>query len=284
MTRVALEHRTTYRFDRPVHLSAHVVRLRPAPQCRTPVYDYSLVVEPEHHHLNWQQDPFGNHLARLVFPDRTDQLLIDVSLVADLVPLNPFDFFVEEWALCFPFTYDAGLERDLSPYLHCDPAGPLLREWLAALPLTPKERGGQSTVEVLSMLTRHVFESVSYTARLEAGVHTPDETLEKAIGSCRDTALLLVQAMRQLGLAARFVSGYLVQLADDGDFSDLHAWAEVFIPGAGWIGLDPTSGLFAGEGHIPLACTPDPAGAAPITGTTEPCDATLEFVNVLERL
>jgi transglutaminase-like putative cysteine protease len=280
MTRVALEHRTSYRYDRPVHLSSHVVRLRPAPQCRTPVHDYSLTVAPAHHFLNWQQDPFGNHVARLVFPDRTDELALDVHLVADLTPLNPFDFFVEDWARTFPFSYGPGLARDLAPYLHREEAGPRMASWLA----TWSSEKEVPVVEYLSAATERVFAAVEYTTRLEAGVQAPDETLEKASGSCRDTAVLLAQAMRHVGLAARFVSGYLVQLAEEGDVSALHAWTEVFIPGAGWIGLDPTSGLFATEGHIPLACTPDPHGAAPVAGTTEPCEVTFAFVNSISRV
>ena len=283
MTRVALEHRTAYRYDRPVLLSPHLLRLRPAPQCRTPVLDYSLTVVPPRHVLHWQQDPFGNHVARVVFPDRTNELVVDVRLVADLVELNPFDFFVDDWARTFPFSYDAALARDLAPYLHRDEPGPLLEAWLTSVAPTAGV-DDVPTVEYLSALTKRVFSAVAYTTRLEAGVQTPDETLEKASGSCRDSALLLAQALRHLGLAARFVSGYLVQLAEEGDVSALHAWTEVFVPGAGWIGLDPTSGLFATEGHIPLACTPDPAGAAPIEGTTEPCEATLEFVNEVVRI
>jgi transglutaminase-like putative cysteine protease len=282
MTTVALEHRTTYRYDRAVYLSSHVVRLRPAPQCRTPVLRYALAVKPANHHLSWQQDPFGNHLARLVFPERTDELAVDVELVAELVPLNPFDFFVEDWAREFPFAYDEGLERDLSPYLYRDTPGPLLLRFLASLPTAP-----EPTVQFLSSLNRHLFEAVRYTTRLEAGVQTPDETLEKSSGSCRDSAVLLVQVLRHLGLAARFVSGYLVQLAEDPDAADelaLHAWADVFVPGAGWVGLDPTSGLFATEGHLPLAAAPTPAGAAPITGTTERCEATIEFVTAVTRV
>jgi transglutaminase-like putative cysteine protease len=281
MTRVALDHCTSYRYDRPVHLSSHVVRLRPAPQCRTPVHDYSLTVNPAHHFLNWQQDPFGNHVARLVFPDRTDELVLDVHLVADLAPLNPFDFFVEDWAMTFPFVYDAALQRDLAPYLHRDAVGPRMASWLESW----RDDGTAApVVEYLSEATQRVFSSVEYTTRLEAGVQSPDQTLAKASGSCRDTAVLLAQALRHVGLAARFVSGYLVQLADEGDVFALHAWTEVFIPGAGWIGLDPTSGLFATEGHLPLACTPDPQGAAPVAGSTEPCEATLAFVNSIARV
>jgi uncharacterized protein (DUF2126 family)/transglutaminase-like putative cysteine protease len=295
--RVALEHQVSYQFDRLVRLSPHVVRLRPAPHCRTPVLAYSMKVTPSDHFLNWQQDPFGNHVARLVFPEPARRLTIAVDLVADLTVINPFDFFVEETAEHYPLAYDGTLQRDLAAYLPVDDTGPLLANWtddcMSALPSRGPE--GRRIVDFLVELNQRVARSVAYTVRMEPGVQTPDETLEKGIGSCRDSAWLLVQVLRRLGLAARFVSGYLVQLRADeapldgpvgpvADFTDLHAWAETYLPGAGWIGLDPTSGLLAGEGHIPLVCTPHPATAAPISGATDPCEVTFEFSNKVRRL
>ena len=140
-----------------------------------------------------------------------------------------------------------------------------------------------------------IYELVGYGIRLEPGVQTANETISKKTGSCRDSAWLLVQLFRHLGLASRFVSGYLVQLTSDQksldgpsgpeeDFTDLHAWTEVYIPGAGWIGLDPTSGLFAGEGHIPLACTPEPSSAAPVTGGIDDCESEFSFHNKVTRV
>jgi uncharacterized protein (DUF2126 family)/transglutaminase-like putative cysteine protease len=289
---VAVEHRTVYRFDRWARLYPHVVRLRPAPSCRTPILAYSLRIEPEAHFINWQQDPFGNHLARLVFPEPARLLSITVDLVAEMTVINPFDFFLDPEAERYPFSYDPVLARDLAPYLSPGEPGRLLREWLADVELPA---GGEATVDFLVRINQRVQRSVAYTTRFEPGVQTPDETIEKGLGSCRDSAWLLTQFLRGLGLAARFVSGYLVQLKADvtplegppgpsADFTDLHAWSEVYVPGAGWIGLDPTSGLFAGEGHVPLACTPDPAGAAAVTGETEPCEVTLEYANVVRRL
>jgi uncharacterized protein (DUF2126 family)/transglutaminase-like putative cysteine protease len=293
MINVAIEHRTTYRFDRAVHLGPHVVRLRPAPHCRTPVLAYSLHVQPDTHFLNWQQDPFGNYLARLVFPERATELDITVGLVADMTVINPFDFFVEEGAENYPFRYEAGLARDLAPYLVAQPAGPLLGDWL---------QGARHDIsdnipinDFLVALNQRVQGDVAYTIRMEPGVLTPEEILAKRVGSCRDSAWLLVQILRHMGLASRFVSGYLVQLTADqpaldgpdgpvADFTDLHAWAEVYVPGAGWLGLDPTSGLFAGEGHLPLACTPEPTSAAPVTGVVDPCEVTFEHVNAVRRI
>jgi uncharacterized protein (DUF2126 family)/transglutaminase-like putative cysteine protease len=295
--RVALQHNTTYSFDRLVRLSPHVVRLRPAPHCRTPVLSYSLSVTPGDHFINWQQDPFGNHVARLVFPGPARQLSVTVDLVADLVVINPFDFFVEESAARYPFAYESDLARELAAYLDADEPSPLLAQWLQDCSRGPTWPGadGQGIVDFLVSLNQLVFGSVAYTTRMEAGVQTPDETLEKGLGSCRDSAWLLVQILRRLGFAARFVSGYLVQLRADevpldgpagprADFTDLHAWAEAYLPGAGWVGLDPTSGLLAGEGHLPLVCSPHPAAAAPISGATDPCEVTLEFSNTVRRL
>lgn len=296
--RVALEHRTTYTFDRAVEVFPHTVRLRPAPHTRTPITSYSLKVSPEPHFLNWQQDAFGNYLARLVFPERVQELDITVGVVADMTVINPFDFFVEESAAHYPFSYDPGLRAELEPYLvpvdeDGTGAGPgaLVKDWLAA----NKPDDGLGIVDFLVALNQAVNRDVAYTVRMEVGVQTPDETLAARLGSCRDSAWLLVSALRQLGLAARFVSGYLVQLTSDvpslngadgpaEDFTDLHAWAEVFVPGAGWIGLDATSGLLCGEGHIPLSATPHPSSAAPITGATEPCQVTFSFSNTVTRV
>ncbi|HSG89924.1 MAG TPA: transglutaminase family protein [Pseudomonadales bacterium] len=287
---VALTHRTTYRFDRSTEVHPHILRLRPAVHSRTPILSYSLNVKPADHFINWQQDPFGNYMARLVFPERTTELEFEVSVIADMTVLNPFDFFVEESANKVPFEYGDRLKRDLAPYLEIMEDGPQLREWVAGIDFTPP-----TTVDFLVALNQRLAADIAYTIRMEPGVQTCEQTLGKALGSCRDTGWVLVQVLRHLGLAARFVSGYLVQLTADvkaldgpsgpeADFTDLHAWAEVYIPGAGWVGLDPTSGLFAGEGHIPLSCTPEPSSAAPITGSTGPCEVEFSFSNTVTRL
>ncbi len=303
--KVALEHRTSYTFDRLVRVYPHIVRLRPAPHTRTPIEAYSLRIEPDEHFINWQQDAVGNFLARLVFPNPMRQLSITVGLIADLQVVNPFDFFIEDWAEHWTpaagrsgLSYPRELAEDLEPYLrpvdeNGDGSGPgeLVRAWLSKFSV----RDGTRTIDMLVELNRAINADVAYSLRMEPGVQTPDHTLRAGLGSCRDSAWLLVSILRQMGLAARFVSGYLVQLASDvealdgpsgpvTDFTDLHAWAEVYIPGAGWIGLDPTSGLFAGEGHIPLAATPHPTSAAPISGGTEPCSSILEFSNTVTRV
>jgi uncharacterized protein (DUF2126 family)/transglutaminase-like putative cysteine protease len=291
--RVALEHRTSYRYDRLVNLSPHEIRLRPAPHCRTPILGYSLRVLPAQHFVNWQQDPYGNFVARVVFPDRTDHLEVTVDLTADLSIVNPFDFFIEPSAETFPFRYAPEQARELAPFLEVAPPGERVAAWIErfrdALPAdTP-------TVNMLVELNRRLKEDVAYLVRMEPGVQAPEETLEKASGSCRDSGWLLVEILRHLGIAARFASGYLIQLvADvkpldgpagtDRDFTDLHAWAEAYVPGAGWIGLDPTSGLLAGEGHIPLACTALPGSAAPITGMADVANVTFDFAMSVTRI
>ena len=274
----ALNHVTHYTYDRLVNLGPQVIRLRPAPHCRSKVLSYSLKVEPSTHFINWQQDPFANYQARLVFPEKTREFKVTVDLVVEMAVYNPFDFFLEPEAEHFPFQYEDALKQELAPYLAADPLTPLFEGFLGRI-----DRKERRTIDFLVGLNQMVHNAVNYTIRMEPGVQTPEETLDLASGSCRDSAWLLVQLLRHCGLAARFVSGYLIQLAPDVksldgpsgtevDFTDLHAWCEVYLPGAGWIGLDATSGLLAGEGHIPLACTPQPSGAAPIEGGVDKCE------------
>jgi len=292
---VALNHWTRYRYDKAVAVGPQVIRLRPAPHCRTPILSYSLSVTPARHLPNWQLDVHNNHLARLLFPDKTNEFVVEVDLVAELSPFNPFDFFLEPGVEDYPFEYATELAQDLETYRSVEPAGPLLQAFLEKLP-----REKQGTISFLVDLNRRVRDEIEYVTRLDPGVQTCEQTLEKGSGSCRDSAWLLVQILRHCGIAARFVSGYLIQLAADErasheaatddpsarqtDSADFHAWAEAFLPGAGWIGMDPTSGLFAGEGHIPLVCTPNASKAAPIEGTVEAADVEFRYSISIRRL
>jgi uncharacterized protein (DUF2126 family)/transglutaminase-like putative cysteine protease len=288
--KVVLSHKTHYAFDKPINLSPHIIRLRPAPHSRTPIEAYSLKIKPDNHFINWQQDPFGNYLARVVFPEKTTELSIDVEVLAELVSINPFDYFVEESAEKFPFSYSKAAKKELQAYLKISEKGKRLKAFVDSIDLTPRPIN-DFLVELNMKLNQHL----NYTLRMEPGVQTCAETLKSRLGSCRDFAWLFVQVFRHLGLAARFVSGYLVQLAADvksldgpsgpaEDFTDLHAWTEVYIPGAGWIGLDSTSGLFAGEGHIPLACTPSPESAAPVEGGMDKCEVEFTYSNTVTRV
>lgn len=285
--RILLEHETRYEYERSVYLTPHLFRLKPAAHSRTPIENFSLCIQPENHFIHWQQDPFGNFLARVDFKETVRELVLNVKILANIIPVNPFDFFIDESAQYFPLEYEPSLKKDISLYLEIVDTGAEILQWLKNIDRSKKE-----IVEFLIMVNQKIYEEISYNVRMEPGVQTSEISLSTGTGSCRDSAWLLVQVLRHLGLAARFVSGYLIQLdphtKQSNDTCDdtiaLHAWAEVYIPGAGWIGLDATSGLFAGEGHIPLACTPNPESAAPITGTSEMCKTTFTYHSSITRL
>jgi transglutaminase-like putative cysteine protease len=287
---VGLRHTTRYTYNRPISLGPQVVRLRPAPHCRTKIPSYALTVKPTQHFVNWQQDPHGNWLARFIFPKKTTEFLIDVDLRADLEAVNPFDFFVDPSVETWPFTFSSEQREDLATFLIPEPAGPRLQELIRSISREP-----HTTVDFLVTLNKRLAGMIHYITRPEAGVQTPEETLVSGIGSCRDTAWLLAQILRHISLPARFVSGYLIQLRSDGnplngdagverDVAELHAWTEVYLPGAGWIGLDPTSGLLCGEGHLPLAATPHYRSAAPVIGSVEPCEVGFSYDISVRRI
>jgi transglutaminase-like putative cysteine protease len=225
----------------------------------------------------------------VVFPERTRHLSVEVDLVAEMTVINPFDFFLEPSTEEFPFSYEKWLAKDLRPYLKKGRKGRRLRKFVDSVDVPPRR-----TVDFLVALNQRVAQHIDYVIRMEPGEQTSEETLKLRSGSCRDSAWLLVQSLRRLGLAARFVSGYLIQLVPDQkplegpegpqtDFTDLHAWTEVYLPGAGWVGLDPTSGMFAAEGHLPVAATADPTGVAPISGNVTKAEVEFQHTMTMTR-
>jgi transglutaminase-like putative cysteine protease len=287
--KVNFHHQLHYRYDRPIILGPQTLGLRPAPHSKTPIHSYSLKIEPRNHSITWQQDPYGNFLARINFPDPTDYFNIDVDLIAQLQPINPFNFVMETYGSQYPFRYEPQLEKELIPFLEITESGPQLQAWVKQ-----HQQHNIYTPTFLTTINQQLAQQIQYTVRFEPGIQTCEHTLIQRLGSCRDTAWLLVQILRHYGLAARFASGYLIQLQPDvpplegqagpeSDHGDLHAWAEVYLPGAGWIGLDPTSGFMAAEGHIPLVCTADPEAANPVQGTSEACESVLDFAVNISR-
>ena len=287
---VSLKHVTHYSYDRSVKLGPQTIRLRPAPHTRSSFKQYSLQIFPKKHFINWQQDPFGNYLAGVVFEEPTSEFRVEVGLITEIRVFNPFAFFLDDEAEFFPLSYAKERKDQLGPYIVKPDDGPLFKKFIKKIDIKK-----QKTMDFLVRVNQLVYKELNYLVRMEPGVQTSEQTLQLGQGSCRDFAWLLCQVLRKFGLASRFVSGYLIQLKPDiksstgpngpeEDFTDLHAWTEVYLEGAGWIGLDATSGLLAGEGHIPLCCTPSPLDAAPISGLIDPCEAKLEHTMTVDRI
>jgi transglutaminase-like putative cysteine protease len=281
--KLKIHHHTWYQYERDIYLTTHLLRFKPAAHYNGQIEKFVLNIAPASYVLHWQQDPFNNYVARVDFTGPVGYLQIDVEIVLEMFDSNPFDFIVDESAQYFPFEYSPDLKQALGPYLDNGDGGVNIVKWLNEVDLSKQE-----IVSFLTMINEKVYRTLSYNTRMEPGVQSSDITLSKASGSCRDFGWLLVQIFRNLGLATRFVSGYIIQLAGgntkNGDTVDLHAWAEVYIPGAGWIGLDATSGVLAGPTYIPIACTPNPANAAAVTGTSETVETIFTFNSTLTRL
>ena len=266
-TRVSITHRIEDRFERAVRVPTQWLRLRPAPQTQAHVSAYSLVVHAEPFFLNWLRDPFENHLARLDLPEPITSLGFELEMIATLEPVNPFDFLMEPYAAEQPFDYPEQLHKELEPYLFVPPElGPRTRAFLDAV---KAERKPSATVECLDALNQRVNTACKWQPTDAPGVSDLEQGLTRGVATSWDLAWLLTLSLRQLGLAARMVGGYRIYLAEDADTQDfvgLHAWSEVYIPGSGWIGLDPTMGLFTSETYIPLAAAPDPKRVLPGVG------------------
>lgn len=261
---LVLSHRTSYQFEQEAQLGPHLIRLRPQCGARALISDYRMRLAGTANTVYWQQDAPGNLIARAIFPDAARRLDIHVRLTVDPVPVNPFDFFLPSEAEHWPVTYSPSERTNLAAYFDPAPAGPRFSDFLNGLP-----KSGEDTVGFLVALNKAVGQAVSHVRRYEQGTLDPETVLKAGQGACRDSSWLLVEALRHRGFAARFVSGYLLKLHERNNLrAGLHAWAEVFVPGAGWIGLDPSKGLLAGETHIPLAAAPHWRGAAPVTGSS----------------
>ncbi|BAK84611.1 transglutaminase family protein [Komagataeibacter medellinensis] len=279
-THAMLVHQTRYHYDRPVHLGPQTIRLHPLPGCASMI-SYSMDIAPAQHNCTWDHDAFGNRIARITFAERVTHFDITVRLATDQTPTNPFHFTIAPSARLWPAGAETFKDHAPAPYRQpaCPPDTPT--PLLDALVARWRATGPRPALEILVELTRAIATRIAYRIRLEAGVWSPEETLRNGAGSCRDSAWLLIAVLRRLGLAARFVSGYLFQPRPDapGQYgAELHAWVQAYLPGAGWIGLDTTSGLLAAQGHVPLAVAATPHQAAPVSGLLDQCVATFEAV------
>src|SRR5579862_6283978 len=264
MRRLKILHRTYYNFQGNVQLQAHRLLLRPREGPTLHIESSKLDIAPAAQ-LRWLRDAYDNSVGIATFASPTAHLAIVSECVVQQFDETPLDFLVADFAVDYPFTYDADSAEILRPYLRslhpADQAA--VGAWVGRY-WHPGE--AVQTYVLLDRLCTAISQSLSYQIREEPGVQTPIETLKRGIGSCRDFANLFMQAAQFLGLAARFVSGYLNSPFVDGSSGSTHAWAEVYLPGAGWKGFDPTSGEIAGSRHIAVAVARLPGAVSPVTG------------------
>jgi len=265
MQRYKILHRTYYNFSGTVSLGEHTLRLRPRENHDLRIESSNLNITP-HATLRWLRDVEGNSVAIANFDTPTSQLLIESEVIIQQYNENPFDFLIADYATQYPFAYSNEDWLVLSPYMHASQPGesPLLADWLAGI----WQAGEQSqTFPLLQRLCIHIFQSMSYQSREEPGVQSPEDTISHKSGSCRDFANLFMAASRHLGLAARFVSGYQHAEPSAFNYGSTHAWAEVYLPGAGWTGFDPTNGIITGSSHIAVAVARSPEWVPPVSGS-----------------
>lgn len=265
MKRYRIVHQTSYLYSGPVHLGPHALRLRPREGHDLRIESSTITIQPQAF-LRWHRDVEGNSVAIADFDKAANRLLVDSTLIVEQYDQTPLDFLVEDYALLYPFAYTAADYPVLQAYLsgQATPRDLELAQWLASVwrPGEPIESYG-----LLQRFNLAIHARIAYRRREEPGVQTPAETLRKGSGSCRDLAYLFMEAAKQLGFAARFVSGYSYTpyVAEDG--GSTHAWAEVFLPGAGWKGFDPTRGEIVGGHYIPVAVARLPHSVPPIAGS-----------------
>ena len=288
MQRLRIRHVTEYIFSRPVTLNQHQLLLRPREGHDVRIESSQLEISPEYT-IKWYRDVFDNSLAVVNFLKPADRLNIASTVVIQHYEDSPLNFSVEEYALNYPFVYKEGERTDLAAYqqsvfIHDQPA---IVSWLNDIGLRTRS---METLELQSMLNQAIHSQFRYQMREEAGVQSPEQTLRIGSGSCRDYATLFIEACRCLGLASRFVSGYLHAPATEIGNASTHAWAEVYLPGRGWQGFDPTVGELTGNRHIAVAVARNPEAIPPVSGSfigpgpTMPTMLVNVQVNLLDRL
>jgi transglutaminase-like putative cysteine protease len=270
MQLLTVRHITSYRYKQPVAFGEHRMMLRPRDSYDQKLLEVRLDITPEPASLRWQHDVFGNCVAIARFAGRSTDLCFDSTIRLDHTPANAVEFQIEDYASTYPFSYGSEESPDLLRSIerqYFDP-GREIDGWAHQF---LRRQGPTGTRELLAAMTLAIKERFTYVSRPEFGTQDPLETLKLASGSCRDFAVLMMEAVRSLGLAARFVSGYLY-VPEDGSSGRVgggatHAWLQVYIPGAGWIELDPTNGVVGNRDLIRVAVVRDARHAVPLSGT-----------------
>lgn len=263
MQRLRIQHVTEYQFPTEVILNQHRLLLRPREGHDVRIESSKLKITPDYT-IKWQRDVFDNSLAVVNFLERSDKLTIASEVVIQHYEQAPYDFLVEEYAVNYPFMYEQGEQVDLAAFQRMvffnDQQ--TINNWLLQLGLY-----GMETFALLVKLNQAISNNFRYQMREEAGVQSPAQTLTQRSGSCRDYATLFIEACRSLGFASRFVSGYLHAPATEAGNATTHAWVEVYLPGTGWKGFDPTAGEVTGNRHIAVAVARDPEAVPPVSGS-----------------
>jgi len=282
--KIRIRHRTTYNYGTPVTFGQHKIMIRPREGHDLHIESSILEISPAHT-IHWMRDVEGNSIARVDFAETATQLMIYSELILEHYDSNPLDFILDETAVHYPFVYEPDSLPELAPFMHIiyPKDAVRLKDWLNQF---WKPGDHTETLALLQNVNRHINHTFQYQRRDEPGVQTPGETLQKNSGSCRDFATLFLEACRCWGLAARFVSGYMQCEATEAGGASTHAWIEVYLPGAGWKGFDPTSGILTGSQHVTVAVARNPENATPIAGSfTGPATAfqsILVDVNVVQ--